>query len=132
MWLNDVLNYSGIFLVLVLPVFLMVPVASAITSFFLDDVAQAVEDESYPGLPVPPPVTFKEVLGIGSLPSVEDCFFTTLGGDSFTAAQVVQRLREEFCYEVAIREIYSSPRVAQLAALVDTKSSHFQVPTNNQ
>jgi uncharacterized protein involved in cysteine biosynthesis len=29
----------------------MIPVASAITSMFLDRVAQAVEDEHYPGLP---------------------------------------------------------------------------------
>ncbi|AXT28368.1 hypothetical protein D1823_00150 [Ruegeria sp. AD91A] len=50
-WLNDVLNYSGIVLVLVLPVFLMVPVASAITSIFLDEVAQAVEDKHFPALP---------------------------------------------------------------------------------
>lgn len=50
-WLNDVLNYSGIALVLILPIFLMVPVASAITSMFLDEVAQAVEDRHYPTLP---------------------------------------------------------------------------------
>ncbi|NOC43788.1 hypothetical protein GS605_00630 [Ruegeria sp. HKCCD7559] len=50
-WLNDVLNYSGIVLVLILPVFLMVPVASAITSIFLDEVAQAVEDKHFPTLP---------------------------------------------------------------------------------
>ncbi|WP_171235628.1 EI24 domain-containing protein [Ruegeria sp. HKCCA6837] len=49
-WLNDVLNYSGIVLVLILPVFLMVPVASAITSIFLDEVAQAVEDKHFPSL----------------------------------------------------------------------------------
>ncbi|WP_172677898.1 EI24 domain-containing protein [Ruegeria sp. 6PALISEP08] len=50
-WLNDVLNYSGIVLVLILPVFLMVPVASAITSIFLDEVAQAVEDKHFSALP---------------------------------------------------------------------------------
>lgn len=50
-WLNDVLGYSGIVLVLILPVFLMVPVASAMTSVFLDEVAQAVEDRHYPSLP---------------------------------------------------------------------------------
>jgi len=50
-WLNDVLNYSGIALVLILPIFLMVPVASAITSMFLDEVAQAVEDRHYSTLP---------------------------------------------------------------------------------
>jgi uncharacterized protein involved in cysteine biosynthesis len=44
---------SGLFM-LGLSVFLMVPVASAFTSFFLEDVAQAVEDRHYPGLP---PVT---------------------------------------------------------------------------
>ncbi len=55
-WLNDVLNYSGIFLVLILPIFLMVPVASAIISLFLDEVAQAVEDRHYPTLPQVAPV----------------------------------------------------------------------------
>ncbi len=68
-WLNDVLNYSGIFLVLALPVFLMVPVASAITSIFLEDVAQAVEDEHYPTLPKAPKIPISEAVmdGLGFL-----------------------------------------------------------------
>ncbi len=41
---------SGL-LMLVLSVFLMVPVASAFTGLFLDEVAGAVEDRYYPGLP---------------------------------------------------------------------------------
>ena len=61
-WLNDVLNYSGIVLVLVLPVFLMVPVASAITSFFLEEVAQAVEDKHYSALSPVPPIPFADAL----------------------------------------------------------------------
>ncbi|KUJ79523.1 EI24 domain-containing protein [Ruegeria profundi] len=61
-WLNDVLNYSGIFVVLILPVFLMVPVASAITSMFLEEVAQAVEDKHYPTLPAVPGIPFSEGL----------------------------------------------------------------------
>lgn len=61
-WLNDVLNYSGIFVVLILPVFLMVPVASAITSMFLDEVAQAVEDKHYPSLPAVPGLPFSDNL----------------------------------------------------------------------
>lgn len=61
-WLNDVLNYSGIVLVLILPVFLMIPVASAITSLFLDEVAQAVEDRHYPSLPDVPGIPFGETL----------------------------------------------------------------------
>ena len=39
-------------------IFLMVPVASAITSLFLDEVAQAVEEKHYPSLPRVPPVSF--------------------------------------------------------------------------
>ncbi|WP_170532977.1 MULTISPECIES: EI24 domain-containing protein [Ruegeria] len=61
-WLNDVLNYSGIFVVLILPVFLMMPVASAITSLFLEEVAQAVEDKHYPTLPAVPGIPFNEGL----------------------------------------------------------------------
>ncbi|WP_170558935.1 EI24 domain-containing protein [Ruegeria atlantica] len=59
-WLNDVLNYSGIFVVLILPVFLMVPVASAVTSLFLEEVAQAVEDKHYPTLPKVPGIPLSE------------------------------------------------------------------------
>ena len=61
-WLNDVLNYSGIVLVLILPVFLMVPVASAITSIFLDEVAQAVEDKHFPTLPPARRIPMSEAL----------------------------------------------------------------------
>ncbi|MGV6805709.1 MAG: EI24 domain-containing protein [Ruegeria sp.] len=61
-WLNDVLNYSGIFLVLILPIFLMVPVASAITSMYLDEVAQAVEDKHYPALPPVPRVPIGDAI----------------------------------------------------------------------
>ncbi len=50
-WLDDILSWGSVFLMLILSVFLMVPVASAITSMFLDEVAQAVEDEHYPNLP---------------------------------------------------------------------------------
>lgn len=61
-WLNDVLNYSGIFLVMILPVFLMVPVASAITSIFLEEVAQAVEDKHYTHLPPASRIPFSEAV----------------------------------------------------------------------
>jgi CysZ protein len=46
--------------ILVLSMFLMIPVASAITSLFLDDVADAVEAEYYPDLPPVPRVGFLE------------------------------------------------------------------------
>jgi len=53
-WINDLLGWSSLGLMLILSIFLMVPVASAITSMFLDEVAQAVEDRHYPALPAPP------------------------------------------------------------------------------
>jgi CysZ protein len=56
-WLGDLLSWGSLGLVLVLSIFLMVPVASAITSLFLDEVAQAVEDEYFPNLPVVQSVT---------------------------------------------------------------------------
>jgi CysZ protein len=49
-WLNDLVGWGSAVALAVLSVFLMVPVASAITSMFLDTVAQAVEDEHYPRL----------------------------------------------------------------------------------
>ncbi|QBF30953.1 EI24 domain-containing protein [Thalassococcus sp. S3] len=50
-WLDTLLGWSWLILLPVLSIFLMVPVASAITSMFLDEVAQAVEDRHYPNLP---------------------------------------------------------------------------------
>ena len=50
-WLDDLVSWGSIFLTLALSIFLMIPVASAITSMFLDDVAAAVEHKYYPHLP---------------------------------------------------------------------------------
>lgn len=61
-WLDDLLTFSSVFLMLALSVFLMVPVASAITSMFLDEVAQAVEDRHYPNLPPVLGVPFYDAL----------------------------------------------------------------------
>jgi uncharacterized protein involved in cysteine biosynthesis len=55
-WVDELLSGASILLMLVLSVFLMVPVASAFTSMFLDEVADAVEDQHYPGLPKAQPV----------------------------------------------------------------------------
>ncbi|MDC0658235.1 EI24 domain-containing protein [Leisingera sp. SS27] len=57
-WLDDILSVGSVFLVLLLSVFLMIPVASAFTSMFLDEVAQAVEDKHYPALPAAAKVPF--------------------------------------------------------------------------
>lgn len=61
-WLDDLAGWTSILLMMVLSVVLMVPVASAITSMFLDEVAQAVEDKHYPGLPPVPGVPFVDGL----------------------------------------------------------------------
>jgi uncharacterized protein involved in cysteine biosynthesis len=50
-WVKNVLGWGSLLLMIGLSVFLMVPVAALFTSFFLDDVAQAVEDRHYPTLP---------------------------------------------------------------------------------
>ncbi|MEM7733426.1 MAG: EI24 domain-containing protein [Pseudomonadota bacterium] len=61
-WLGDLLGWGSLFLMLILSAFLMVPVASAITSMFLDEVAQAVEDRHYATLPAATRVPFFEGL----------------------------------------------------------------------
>ncbi|KQB95781.1 hypothetical protein AL073_13925 [Loktanella sp. 1ANDIMAR09] len=57
-WIGDLLSWGSLGLIIVMSIFLMVPVASAITSLFLDEVAQAVEDKHFPTLPAVPHVTF--------------------------------------------------------------------------
>jgi uncharacterized protein involved in cysteine biosynthesis len=57
-WIGDLLSWGSLGLIIVMSIFLMVPVASAITSLFLDEVAQAVEDKHFPTLPEVPHVTF--------------------------------------------------------------------------
>jgi uncharacterized protein involved in cysteine biosynthesis len=61
-WVGDLLSWGSLGIMLVLSIFLMVPVASAITSLFLDDVAQAVEDKHYPHLKPVPRVPFFDAL----------------------------------------------------------------------
>jgi len=50
-WVDDLLSVGSILLMLVLSIFLMVPVASAFTGLFLEDVAAAVEERHYAHLP---------------------------------------------------------------------------------
>lgn len=53
-WVDDLLGWGSLLLMLALSVFLMVPVASAFIGLFLEDVAAAVEARHYPGLPPAP------------------------------------------------------------------------------
>jgi uncharacterized protein involved in cysteine biosynthesis len=61
-WIGDFLSWGSLGVIILMSVFLMVPVASAITSLFLDEVAQAVEDKHYPTLPAVPKISFSEGL----------------------------------------------------------------------
>lgn len=61
-WLDNAASWASVPVMLVLSAFLMVPVASAITSLFLEEVAQAVEDRHYPGLGRATPVSFADGL----------------------------------------------------------------------
>lgn len=56
------LGWASLFFMLGLSVFLMVPVASAFTGVFLEDVADAVEDRHYPQLPPATPLSLGEGL----------------------------------------------------------------------
>jgi uncharacterized protein involved in cysteine biosynthesis len=58
-WVDNLLGWGSILLMLGLSVFLMVPTAAAFTGLFLESVADAVEDRHYPNLPPasPPPFT---------------------------------------------------------------------------
>ena len=64
-WVDDLFSWGSLLLMIGLSVFLMVPVASAITGLFLDDVAEAVEDKHYPHLPRVPRTPFLEGLRDG-------------------------------------------------------------------
>ncbi len=60
--LDTLLSWGSLVLMIVLSVFLMVPVASAFTGLFLEDVAAAVEDRHYPSLPPAHRVPFFDAL----------------------------------------------------------------------
>jgi uncharacterized protein involved in cysteine biosynthesis len=55
---EDIFSWGSVAVMMVLSVFLMVPVASAFTGLFLDDVADAVEAEHYAHLPPAPRTGF--------------------------------------------------------------------------
>lgn len=61
-WFDNLAGWAAVPVLLVLSAILMVPVASAMTSLFLEEVAEAVEDRHYPGLPPAKPLPWPEAL----------------------------------------------------------------------
>ncbi|MGR3367489.1 MAG: EI24 domain-containing protein [Sagittula sp.] len=68
-WVDNVLSWAMVPVTMVASVFLMVPVASAVTGLFLEEVAQAVEDVHYPEAGHAASVPFSESVmdGLGFL-----------------------------------------------------------------
>lgn len=61
-WIDNALSFAVIPLMMVLSVFLMVPVASAFTGLFLDQVVDAVEAKHYPAAPAVSPLPLSETI----------------------------------------------------------------------
>ncbi|WP_428545529.1 EI24 domain-containing protein [Profundibacter sp.] len=59
-WLKDLLSWGSVGFMLILSFFLMIPVVSAFTGLFLEDIAKAVERRYYPDLPPAPRIPFRE------------------------------------------------------------------------
>ena len=62
-WIDPALSIASLGLMLIASIFLMVPVASVFTGFFLDEVAELVETAHYPGLPPVRSLSLAESLG---------------------------------------------------------------------
>ncbi len=87
----EVLAYSAGFLGLV---FLMFPAAALFIGLFLEDIADAVEDKHYPGLPEAGRMGFWEMLGDGLL---------------FTGALVLANIGGVFLYAFLIMTVVLAP-----------------------
>jgi CysZ protein len=60
--IDTLLGWGSLLLMLGLSVFLMVPVASAFSGLFLEDIVDAVEDRHFPGLPPVQPLRLSDTL----------------------------------------------------------------------
>jgi phthiocerol/phenolphthiocerol synthesis type-I polyketide synthase E len=64
---------------------------------------------------------WKQVLGVASLELDDD--FTSLGGHSLMAAQVMMQLRSKYACPLSVTDLYTAPTVRGLAALIAGKAS---------
>ena len=112
-FVDELLSIASVLLMLALSVFLMVPVASMFTGFFLDDVADAVEDVHYPQLPKAERITLADnireslaFLGVLILANILALilFFTPLGPFAFYGINGFL-LGREYYRMVAVRRL---------------------------
>lgn len=61
-WIDNALSIGSFFFMILLSMFLMVPVASAFTGIFLEEVSEAVEDRHFPSLPPVPRQTISDLV----------------------------------------------------------------------
>jgi non-ribosomal peptide synthetase-like protein len=61
--------------------------------------------------------------------SVEDDFFLDLGGHSLLAARTITRLRDEFGFELAVRDTYQHSSVRRLASHIDSLKNQREKET---
>ena len=59
---SAILSWAAIGLMIVLSAFLMFPVASVFIGFFVESIADAVEDKHYPGLPEVTPIPISDTI----------------------------------------------------------------------
>jgi len=62
-WIHEAAGWASLGMMMIASVFLMIPVATAFTGFFLEDVAEMVEEAHYPGLPAVRKLTIAESAG---------------------------------------------------------------------
>jgi len=62
-FVDDVVSWTAVAVMLVLSVVMMVPTAAAVVGFFLDDIAAAVEQKHYPQLPAARSLPLAEQVG---------------------------------------------------------------------
>lgn len=60
--LKSIFSWASLILMIPLSMILMIPVASAFTGLFLDEVADAVEDRHYPSLPPTPKLSIGDTI----------------------------------------------------------------------
>lgn len=121
-WVGDLLSLGSLAFMIVASFFLMIPVASAITSLFLADVAQAVEDAHYPHLPAIPrqgfydglreTVNFLGVLLIANLVAIVLSLFLPIAAPVILYGTNGFLLGREYFQMVALRRLPRDQAVA--------------------